>query len=252
MMNLARELGVQSYSFRYFKENQQVIDCLKQCGVSTVELCGVHTDFTDVDGFATVSDLYSENGIAIVSIGVQRFDNKEVEERSYFECGKIAGFDTISASFGIGTFPANLELAEALAQEYDMKLAIHNHGGRDWLGSSAMLSHIFGRTGDRIGLCLDIAWAMDSGMDPIKMTGEFGSRLHGLHVKDFLFNPDRSFEETIAGEGNLDLTAMVSALQEVDFDGYAVIEYEEDMENPVPAISKCVEAVRAAVAEGSS
>jgi len=39
---------------------------------------------------------------------------------------------------------------------------------------------------------------------------------------------------------------MVSALQAVDFDGYAVIEYEEDPENPVPAISKCVQAVRAA------
>ena len=246
MMDLANELGVQSYSFRYFKENQQVIDCLKQCGVSTVELCGVHTDFTDVDGFTAVADLYRRSGISIVSIGVQLFDGKETEERKYFECGKIAGFDTISASFGVGNFPANLELAEALAQEYDMKLAIHNHGGRDWLGSSTMLNHVFGRTGDRIGLCLDIAWAMDSGMDPIKMIRDFGPRLHGLHVKDFLFNPDRSFEETVAGEGNLDLAVMVSALQDVDFSGYAVIEYEENMENPVPAITRCVQAVRAA------
>lgn len=246
MMDLANQLGVQSYSFRYFKENQQVIDCLKQCGVSTVELCGVHTDFTDVDGFTTVADLYKENGIAIVAIGVQLFDGKEAEERKYFECGKIAGFDTISASFGVGNFPANLELAEGLAQEYDMKLAIHNHGGRDWLGSSTMLNHVFGRTSDRIGLCLDIAWAMDSGMDPIKMIGDFGPRLHGLHVKDFLFNSDRSFEETVAGEGNLDLAAMVSALQAADFGGYAVIEYEEDPENPVSAITRCVQAVRAA------
>jgi len=41
------------------------------------------------------------------------------------------------------------------------------------------------------------------------------------------------------------LPAFVAALEETGFDGMAVIEYEADPENPVPALTDCVNQMRA-------
>jgi hypothetical protein len=48
------------------------------------------------------------------------------------------------------------------------------------------------------------------------------------------------------GTGNLDLPQLLKNLEAVNFGGYAVLEYEGDVENPVPALKECVAAVRAA------
>ena len=52
------------------------------------------------------------------------------------------------------------------------------------------------------------------------------------------------WEDVVVGEGNLDLKSFVSALEKDNFDGMAVIEYEADVENPVPALTRCVERMR--------
>ena len=48
----------------------------------------------------------------------------------------------------------------------------------------------------------------------------------------------------IVGEGNLDLPAFTAALKETGFDGMEVIEYEANAENPIPALTRCVEGIR--------
>ena len=50
-MNIMEDLGVQSYALRGFKTNQQVADKIKELGLSKVEICGVHTDFSKEDNF---------------------------------------------------------------------------------------------------------------------------------------------------------------------------------------------------------
>ena len=141
-------------------------------------------------------------------------------------------------------FAAGTAVAQDLADRYDIKLAIHNHGGRHWLGSSEALRHVFAETGPRIGLCLDTAWALDAHEDPLGMATEFGTRLYGLHIKDFVFDRAGKPEDVVVGSGNLDLAELRRVLQAVDFVGYAVLEYEGDVDNPVPALTECVKAVR--------
>ena len=60
----------------------------------------------------------------------------------------------------------------------------------------------------------------------------------------FVFGPDGQWSDTVVGEGNLKLPAFVQALKADGFDGMAVIEYESDPQNPVPALKRCVEAMR--------
>jgi len=245
MIDLARELGVQSFTYRHFGDNAEVIEKLRESGASNIELCGKHADFGDESKFDDVIALYKDNGIGIVSIGVQGFADDEAKERKYFEFVKRAGAKAMSCNFGVDKTPDSFRTAEKLADEYDVNLAIHNHGGHHWLGSCQMLRHVFKTTSPRIGLCLDTAWALDSGEDPVKMVSEFGERLYGLHIKDFVFDRAGKPEDVVVGTGSLDLAGLVEACREVDFNGYAVLEYEGDVESPVPAVRKCVEAVRA-------
>lgn len=246
MTNIKTALGAQSYCFRHFKDNATVIEKLKACGLDRIELCGVHADFCDESSFDAIIKQYSDAGISIVSIGVQGFKNDEANERNFFEFARRAGCDVISASFDINSVPQCFESATKLADEYDINLAIHNHGGYDWLGNATTLRKVFSMTTERIGLCLDTAWALQAGHDPLQFVEEFGSRLYGLHIKDFVFDRAGKGEDVVVGTGNLDLPKLLEILKSQNYSGYAVLEYEGDVENPVPALQKCVAAVQAA------
>jgi len=246
-MNLTHELGVQSWCYRHFKTTPEVIACLKETGLSAIELCGAHADFKDESKFDGIIALFRAADIRIVSIGVQQITGNAAVEEKYFEFVKRAGARFMSVDFPIENVPQSWRMAEKLAEKYDIKLCIHNHGGWHWLGNVQTLKDVFAKTSPRIGLCLDTAWAIDSSEDPIRMTETFKDRLYGMHIKDFSYGPRRQRTDVVAGTGCIDLKGVLGALKQMPFDGYAVLEYEGDVENPVPALKKCVAAVRQAV-----
>lgn len=246
MIDMNTDLAVQSYCFRNFPDNAKVIELVKECNLSAVELCGKHVDFSDPSGFDAVVSLYRDAGIQIVSIGVQSMADDEAKERNYFEFVKAAGAKVMSVDFAVGAVPAAYRTAEKLAAEYDVRLAIHNHGGRHWLGSNQMLGHVFNSTDDRIGLCLDTAWAIDAGENAVKTAERFAKRLYALHFKDFLYSQYRQNRDVIVGTGILDLPALLKLLKENDFNGAGIIEYEGDADDPAPAVKECVEVIRRA------
>jgi sugar phosphate isomerase/epimerase len=113
------------------------------------------------------------------------------------------------------------------------------------------LEHLIGLGGPEIGLCIDTAWAMQIGPaqgNPVHWAERFAGKIYGVHFKDFVFGRDGAWTDVVVGTGNLDLPAFVAVLQRGGFDGMAVIEYEADVENPEPALKRCVESMRAALA----
>ena len=245
-MKVIDKLGIQSFCFRGFEKHEDVIARLKECGLNKIEVCKKHVDFADESCFDDAIKAYKDAGVEIVSIGVIRCANNPEEEEKAFKFAQMAGAKYMACDFDLRSTPDCYRTAEQLAEKYDVKLAIHNHGGRHWLGTDTMWSYVFDSTNERIGLCLDTAWAIDSRLDPVQMVKKFGSRLYGLHIKDFVYRPDRTPEDVVVGTGILDLPGLFKAMDEVNFDGYVVLEYEADVDNPVPALSKCVDAVREA------
>jgi sugar phosphate isomerase/epimerase len=244
-MNYGQEMAVQSFCFRGVKTNEETAQKVKECGLDRIELCGVHADFADASCFDEVIGVYKDAGVRIVSIGVQGFKGDAGTERNFFEFAKRAGCTTISADFGLDTVPDCYRVAEKLADEFDINLGIHNHGGRHWLGSSQMLAHVFANTSPRIGLMLDTAWALHSHEDPVKMAEQFADRLYGVHLKDFAFGREGQHEDVVVGTGALDLPGLTAVMTKNGFAGNFILEYEGDVNNPVPALAKCVEAVKA-------
>jgi inosose dehydratase len=237
-------LAVQSYCFRGFKDNAEVAKMVKAIGLGRIELCGVHANFTDENTFDGVIETYRRAGVEIIGIGVQGFRNDPATEEKFFRFARQAGVKVMSVSFDPKTVPASFRAAETLADKYDINLAIHNHGGRHWLGSAEMLDAVFAQTSKRIGLMLDTAWALDSGENPTAMAERFAERLYGVHLKDFTFDRARRPQDVVVGTGNLDLPGLLAQLQKGRFSGYSIIEYEGDVANPVPALASCVQAVK--------
>lgn len=239
-----RRLSVQSYCFRGTSANSAVAGLVKECGLSAVEMSGSHVNFKKPGLFSEAIGAYSSHGITIVSAGVNPVSGEARDDELLFEFLKAAGARFMSVDFPTDDLQNRLRTAEKLAEKYDIRLGIHNHGGRHWLGNSQALRWFFSQCSNRIGLCLDTAWALDAGEDPVKMIEEFGSRLYLLHLKDFVFDRMRKPEDVVVGTGNLSLPNVAGALQKVGFEGELVLEYEGDVGNPLPATKACVQAIR--------
>ena len=242
------DYGVQSWCFRHFKTNEEVAAKAKEIGVSKVELCDVHADFSEPVKFADAAKIYADAGVEIVSLGVQTFTGNEALERKWFECAKLAGAKHMSAHFRIDSYYHGIPNVVKLCDEYDINLGLHCHGGYMFGGSPDVIDYLLNLAGPRLGLCIDTAWCMQIGPQqgkPIEWVKRWSDRIYGVHYKDFVFDPNAQWNDVVVGTGTLDLPGFVAALEDADFDGYAVIEYEADAENPVPALTECVQKMRA-------
>ncbi len=242
----AMNFGVQSYCFRNFKDNREVAQLVRKIGVSSIELCGIHANFEDVAGFKDVVRIYEDAGVKVVSIGVQTFTGED-KERQWFECAQVAGAKHISAHFRVDSFQEAVKKTAKLGDEFDINIGIHCHGGYMFGGSPDVIEHLLKIGGPRIGVNIDTAWCMQIGPggDPVKWAGErFKGRVYGVHYKDFTFDRRAKWSDVVVGTGNLDLPAFVKALDDTGFSGMAVIEYEADADNPVPALTECVNKMR--------
>jgi sugar phosphate isomerase/epimerase len=245
-MSKAIDFGVQSYCFREFKSNADVAAKVREIGLDKIELCGIHDKFTDVAAFRDVVKIYADAGVSIVSIGVQTFSGAP-GERAWFECAAAAGAKHISAHFRLDNFPTAIEQTRKLSDEFGIRVGIHNHGGYQFGGSPDELEHLLALGSPQIGLCIDTAWCMQIGPhrgNPVEWAKKYAGKIYGVHFKDFVFDRRAQWTDVVVGTGNLDLPAFLRELEAGGFDGMAVLEYEADPKDPVPALKKCVQAMR--------
>ena len=247
-MSKALDFGVQSYCFREFKNNADVAAKVREIGVDKLEICGVHADFSKPAAFKEVVKTYRDAGVAIVSLGVETFVG-DAKERNAFECAALAGAKHISVHFKVDSFPEAIKKTQKLSDEFGIRVGIHCHGGYMFGGQPDVLDYLIKLGSPQIGLCIDTAWCMQIGPNsgkPVEWAKRFAGRIYGIHYKDFTFGPNGQWVDTVVGQGNLDLPAFIQALEGNGFDGMAVIEYEADVSNPVPALKNCVKAMRSA------
>jgi len=236
------DLGIQSYSLRNFKF-PQVVEMTQQLGLHSIEFFPGHFPANQKpDQLAAGIATLKAAGIAVNAYGVCGFSKNEAAARGLFDFAKKVGFGVITA----GPTPDSLDMLDKLVEQYDVKIAIHNHGpgDRHW----GKLQQLVDGTKDHhanIGVCLDTGHLERSGDPPIAAIEALGPRLHSLHLKDL----NAQKHDVVVGTGTTDLVAFFTALKAVEFDGPCALEYEIEPKNPMPGIRKSLAAIREAVAK---
>ena len=238
-------LGIQSYCFRKFLPLESLMDCLKQVGLKYVEIWPGHQNFdVEPSQVRRMLDTLAANGIRMDSYGQVKFTSDERNARKIFEFCKMAGVEAITADVD----PEAFEATDRLCDEYGIDVAIHNHGRKHRYGKMAELEAAFSKTSERFGLCLDTAWMLDAGEDPLEAVERFRSRLYGVHIKDFAFDDNGEPQDVIVGTGGLDLPKLMRMLNDTDYDGYLSLEYEGNADDPLADVTACVQEVQKAIA----
>lgn len=227
------ELGVASYTLRKFT-TEQALDMTLRCGVNRITFKSMHLPLDS--GIASIINtlkLCEKKGVTLYGAGVITMKTKDDADQA-FEYAKEAKLDMI-----IGVpHPPVLEYVEELVKEYDIKLAIHNHGpGDDLYPSAESINDKIKNMDKRMGMCLDIGHTQRINRDPIQDFTAYFDRIFDVHIKDVYPTDDHPEGTTcIMGRGNIDLVKFLKTVVNSGYNGTLALEYEADADAPLPGM----------------
>src|ERR1700685_3324606 len=194
-------LGLASYTFRNFTR-AQMIGFMKQLNVTALNPKDVkdHLPMDPAEEAKALAD-YTAAGITLHAAGVIYFPKDEDNDIcAKFEYANRAGTPTIVPG---APAPATLPRLEKFVKEYDIRIAIHNHGPEDKVFPSPLdVLKAVKNMEPRMGCCIDIGHAVRAGTDIVEAIHEVGPRLFNMHTKDLAdFNSKES--QVAVGKGKL-------------------------------------------------
>jgi sugar phosphate isomerase/epimerase len=227
-------LGLVSYTFRNFSR-AQLIGFMKQLNVFALNAKDVK-DHLPADSQGEVAALadYAAAGIRLRAAGTIYFGKDEdADIRSKFEYCKRAGIAVIVAGDpALQTLPR----IEKFVKEYDIRIAIHNHGPEDKLWPSPLdVLKAVTSLDPRIGCCIDVGHTARAGTDVVQAIHEAGPRLFNVHMKD-LADFQVKDSQVAVGEGIMPVRRVFEALIAVKYKGFVDLEYEIYPEDPMPGV----------------
>ncbi|MFM8538057.1 MAG: sugar phosphate isomerase/epimerase family protein [Planctomycetaceae bacterium] len=238
-------LGIQIYSLRGFPVDV-ALQHVHDLGIKAVEffpgMCPI-TD--DAAAIAAMQRKLAGLGLTISGHGVNRFTADAAANRRLFAFAKAAGIRTITAD----PDPDSFASLDELVKEFDVRVAIHNHGPRHRYNKAADVLAAIEKHDERIGACADLGHFIRSGERPVDVIRLLAGRLYGVHLKDFAEMQDAT-KGVILGKGHLDVDGVFAALARAGFpaDGALSSEYEENKDDPIADLRACVAAAKAGLA----
>ncbi len=223
------KIGVASYSLRKFTLDQ-ALEILKDMKVQYANFKDVHLPRTDPPETIKANRQKIEAaGITIMGGGTITWkDDNEAEIRKDFEYAKLAGFPLIVCSPN----PQAIGTIEKVVKEFDIKIAIHNHGPEDkWYPTPKDALAVLKNRDPRMGCCMDIGHATRGGADIVESVKLLGPRLLDLHMKDLASKTAKDSQVEV-GKGVLDIPGLFRALLRTKFAGHVGLEYEINEASP--------------------
>ena len=237
------ELGLASYTLRKLNLDD-TLAMTKRVGLKYVCFKDFHLkmDSTPEQIQATVQKV-RDAGLDLYAGGVI-YMRDEAQVRQAFEYAKAAGMKVI---VGVPV-PEMLSLVDKLVKQYDIKVAIHNHGPTDKVYPIPATAYEKIKGLDqRIGLCDDIGHTMRAGVDPCESAEKFADRLLDVHIKD-VSAADAKGGAVEVGRGVIDIPKYVRTLVKIKYSGILSFEYEKDADDPMPGLAESVGYVRGVMA----
>ena len=237
------KLGIASYTFRKFSLDE-TLAFTKQLDIDQLSLKSFHLklDASDAE-IAEAVQKCKDAGVHIYAGGVIYMTSKEEVDQA-FEYARKAGLKLI---IGVPNHEL-LPYVESKVKEYDIKLAIHNHGPGDKLYPSAESAYELIKDMDpRMGLCIDIGHTKRIGRSPSQDVTDFFDRVFDIHMKD-VTQADHDGISCTVGHGVIDFKAFLTDLIDLGYTGVVAFEYEADGDNPMPGTAESVGYIRGMLA----
>jgi sugar phosphate isomerase/epimerase len=226
------ELGMASYSLRKFNLDQ-AIAMTKEAGVKYLCLKEMHLSLKSTPTQCQEARKKIEDaGLVVAGGGVIYMKNNEPEIRDVFEYAKNAGMPTVVCS----PDPDALDTVEKMAKQYDLIVAIHNHGPTDTKYPSPRdVLRLVKDRDKRMGICMDVGHTVRIGEDPVAVIKECSSRLYDFHLKD-VTAPTKAGVPIEVGKGVIDIVAVLRVLVKLKYSHHINLEYEANADSPMPGI----------------
>lgn len=229
------KLGVASYSFRKFSRTQ-AIQMLKEVGTPYLNVKDFHLklDSSPAEIDAAKKE-FADAGVQLVGCGnisFQKADENDI--KSKFEYAKRAGFPLIVCAPTAETLP----MLEKYVKQYNIKIAVHNHGPEDkHFPTPQSVLAVVKNMDPRCGLCMDIGHTSRTGANIVDSIVEAGPRLLDMHTKD-LADPMVKESQVAVGEGKLPIKQIFAQLIKMKYKGCVNLEYEIHETDPLPGMKK--------------
>jgi len=194
------------------------------------------------DQLQIVKNKLNEIGITLVNYGVVDLGRDEASMTKVFEFARKMGITTIMTEPEFEDFP----LVEKLVQQYDIKVAVHNHPQPSrYALPDTVLEHVK-NLDKRIGSCADTGHWLRSGVVPVEALRLLKGRILSTHLKDLNEFGVREAGDVPFGQGKANIHDILAELTLQDYQGYLVVEHEKEAEvmNPSPSILKGIEYIK--------
>jgi sugar phosphate isomerase/epimerase len=183
-----------------------------------------------------LKQLAESKGVKIISSGVWTASRDEWAQ--IFSFAKDMEIEFISAE----PVKDDWDVVEKLAEEYGIKVAVHNHPNENSYWKPEILLEYIGDRSSLIGSSADVGHYKRMDIDPIPALKKLEGRIISLHFKDIApKGSEEKLEDVVWGTGILDVKGMLEELNRQNFEGYFTIEYEANWENNLPQIKESID-----------
>jgi sugar phosphate isomerase/epimerase len=237
------ELGLASYTLRKFNLDD-TLAMTKRLGLKYICFKSLHLPLDSTPAhIRSVVAKVKEAGLVLYGGGVIYMRNRDQVHQA-FDYAKAAGMKVI-----VGVpMPELLPLVDKKVKQYDIKVAIHNHGPGDKVYPTPAAAYERIKDLDRrIGLCNDIGHTMRAGSDPAVSVKKFADRLLDVHMKDVSEASAKGHGVEI-GRGVIDIPKFLRMLVKIKYSGIVSFEYEKDADDPMAGLAESVGYVRGVLA----
>ncbi len=246
------KLGLQTWTCRNMTFDQ-VVDFAVKHGVTHLEFIKAHLDpAAPKEESLRKKAILDAKGLTAYSFGVNGTSMDKEKNRQLFEFAKLMGMKVIIVE------PKNMaewDNLEELVKEYDLKLAIHNHGTGTVYGDPATVKKILAERDKRIGVCLDVGWVTAAGFDAAEVFRSYGDRVYDMHFKDKVTDVDAKGKtvatDTEIGKGKSNYKALFAEIKKSKWSGVMAIETDSKAfaEDPNKLVAEAKKFFEASVAK---
>ena len=238
------KIGVATYTVRELPI-EEAIKAVQRVGLKYVSIKNVknHIDLSHTtEERKQRAQMFRDAGLVPLSVGNVGMKNDEADMRRAFEYVRDIGVPTMvcSPARDAGDLDIWVKTLDKLVKEFDIKLAIHNHGPEDkQFPSPYDVMKAVEKYDKRIGLCIDVGHTARAGVDPAESILKCRERLYDVHLKDISALGDRN-TPIEGGRGILNSKSILAALLKIKYQGLVGFEYEKDAKDPVPGLAESV------------